>query len=715
VLTGRAAMSLQVKGKAEPIFGALWFTAMIDTDAESRLVTLRDIHVTKARWPESKDEDEARFTKIVEASVAETGITMTTDRLSASLQSAERELKSLAELKNEPPKMLFTTELAVLLLYDGEPRWGDVESSGYERALNTPYLVVRDKRSGKCYLSSGNLWYTSPDPLAGWQPILTPPADLVAMLPKDESGEEPPARAPKIVVATEPTELVATDGEPRWKSVAAGRLLYVENTETPWIREIESGQMYVLVSGRWFRAAGGAGPWAFVRGDQLPEAFKTIPAGSEIAGVRVSVAGTEEAEDAMLDADIPQTAAIKRSEAKFEVAYDGEPLFEAIPGTTVKHAVNTAAQVLLVSGSYYAVDNGVWFVASGPKGPWAVADSVPEQEIQKIPPSSSAYNVTHVHVYQSTPEVVYVGYTPGYRWAFPYYGVPVYGTGWYYPPHPRWYYPRPYTYGLHVGYNPWTGWNFGTSWNVGFLSFGVSWGGGWGWGWGGGYRCCGGWYGGYRPGWGHHHRHYRGRTEINISNTINYGNYTRVSKEIRDNSRFDRSRLTRDNIYRRPENRERVADRAQVQQNLKQARSRRGDYNNVLVDRDGNVVRKTGAGFQTREAGKWQNIDRDAQRPKPPKPDREATRPTTRPAPKIDRDPARPKPPKFDRDTTRPAPKIDRDAVQRDWQNRQRARQRETVQRQMPKPRPQQRVAPPSRQAPKQMPSRPSGGGKMKR
>jgi hypothetical protein len=56
--------------------------------------------------------------------------------------------------------------------------------------------------------------------------------------------------------------------------------------------------------------------------------------------------------------------------------------------------------------------------------------------------------------------------------------------------------------------------------------------------------------------------------------------------------------------------------------------------------------------------------------------------------------------------------------VQRDWENRQRARQRETVQRQMPKSKPQQRVAPPSRQVPKQMPSRPatpSGGGKVKR
>jgi hypothetical protein len=139
--------------------------------------------------------------------------------------------------------------------------------------------------------------------------------------------------------------------------------------------------------------------------------------------------------------------------------YDGDPKFEKISGTKVAYAVNTGAQVLEIGGRYYAVDNGVWFTSSSAKGPWVVADSVPEDEISKIPPSAPVYNTTHVHVYQSTPEVVYVGYTPGYLWSFPYYGVPFYGTGWYYPPY--WgsvYYPRAPTWGFHVGYNPWTGW-----------------------------------------------------------------------------------------------------------------------------------------------------------------------------------------------------------------------------------------------------------------
>ena len=609
-------MSFTLKGKTEPTFGAFWFTSMIDSDADAGMTTLRDIKVTRVRWPESKEADEARFTKVVEAAAARSTLSVSTERLSASLANAEREQKSLAELKNDPPKIVFANELAVLLLYDGDPVWSDVEKSSYERAINTPYLVVRDKRSKACYLSSGSLWYSAKEPLGPWAPITNPPADLVQMLPKPDADDPVPSKPPVVVVATEPTELVVSDGEPKWTPVGEGALLYVSNTETPWVREVATNQVYVLLSGRWFRAASPSGPWTFVRADQLPPTFAKIPAASDIGGVRVSVAGTEEAEDAVLDAAIPKTTAINRSEAKLEVQYEGEPKFEKIAGTSVSLAVNTPAQVLHIGSQYYAVDNGVWFVAPSPKGAWAVADVVPEDQIQQIPPSSPAYNTTYVHVYQSTPQVVYVGYTPGYMWSYPYYGVPVYGTGFYYRPYPGYFYPRPYTFGFHVGYNPWTGWNFGMSWNVGFMHFGMGWGGGFYGPMGGFYRGgCGGWYGGYRPGWGggFHGGSYRGGHNtvnvgsINIGNNVNYGNRQKTAANLRNNP--NASRLRQDSVYNRPETRARNADKATVQRQAQQAKATRGQANNVLADRDGNVARKTSAGWETREGSKWQSAD----------------------------------------------------------------------------------------------------------
>ena len=163
------------------------------------------------------------------------------------------------------------------------------------------------------------------------------------------------------------------------------------------------------------------------------------------------------------------------------------------------YAKNTSAAVIKVSdNNYYCVEAGVWFKAPTPQGPWRVADTVPT-EIYDIPPSSPLYYVTYVKVYNSTPDVVHVGYTPGY------YGTVVsaatttvvYGTGWYYPPYigPTVWYGWPYTYGVGAGftYTTDTGWSFGFGYGYGYYPWYYPW-----WGPLGYYGCC--WYPYY--GWG---------------------------------------------------------------------------------------------------------------------------------------------------------------------------------------------------------------------
>jgi hypothetical protein len=602
-LTGRSAMSLELKNGKDPIFGAFWFTARLDSQGGDS-VLVRDLKVTKVSWPDSKDAEEQRFTRIVEDAIPSAGFEISRERLAASLSTAEVEQKSLEQLKHDPPRIIFDEQLAVLLSYDGKPRFKPVENSQYERALNTPMLVARHTRTKTCYLSSGSLWYEAKDPLGPWKVTKSPPADLVAIVPRQEDAGPAPAVAPIILVATEPTELVVSDGKPQWESLSGGEVLFVNNTETPWLRDLPTGNMYILLSGRWYRAKTAAGPWTFVPADGLPSGFANIPPASDIGGLRTSVAGTPEAEDALLEASIPQTAAIKKSDASLVVEYDGKPKFDKISGTSVSYAVNTGAQVLKINKQYYAVDNGVWFTAGSATGPWRVADEVPEQEIAKIPPSSPVYNTTYVQIYESTPQVVYVGYTPGYLWSFPYYGVPVYGTGWYYPPYwGRYYYPRPPTWGFHVGYNPWNGWNFGVSWSNGFFSMGASWGGGYGYYRPG--RCCGGWYGG---GYRRPPIVINNTGNINIGNTINVGNRTHIGKQFNNNIRVNNANFNNrsNNIYQRPENRARVADRRLAQSNLQQARSAKSRDNNVFAGSNGGVARKVGDQWQTRENGKWQ-------------------------------------------------------------------------------------------------------------
>ena len=85
--------------------------------------------------------------------------------------------------------------------------------------------------------------------------------------------------------------------------------------------------MYVLLSGRWYRSKSKEGPWTLVRADELPVAFADIPPASDIGGLRAWAAVTDEANEALLDAHIPQTAAIKRDEASLTVEYDGAPVY----------------------------------------------------------------------------------------------------------------------------------------------------------------------------------------------------------------------------------------------------------------------------------------------------------------------------------------------------------------------------------------------------
>ena len=113
--------------------------------------------------------------------------------------------------------------------------------------------------------------------------------------------------------------------------------------------------------------------------------------------VLVSVPGTNEANDAVLLAQIPNTVIVDRAkaEAEVQVNYDGQPEFKPIESTSLSYASNTQDKVIKVGDLYYLCFQAVWFMSTSPTGPWKTADSVPK-EIYTIPTSSPVYNVTYV-------------------------------------------------------------------------------------------------------------------------------------------------------------------------------------------------------------------------------------------------------------------------------------------------------------------------------
>ena len=105
------------------------------------------------------------------------------------------------------------------------------------------------------------------------------------------------------------------------------------------------------------------------------------------------------------------------------------------------------------------MDQGVWYEADSPNGPWKVSVNPPTKEVEKIPPSNPHYNAKYVKVYDSTDDTVTMGYTPGYTGSYVDNGTVVYGTGYDYPAYsaPDAYIPPPATYGYAAAYDPYAG------------------------------------------------------------------------------------------------------------------------------------------------------------------------------------------------------------------------------------------------------------------
>ena len=615
-LAGRAAVSVKSPSTANaPVFGAIWFEAKIDTDRDARTAVIRNVDIIDVRFADASDEQMQKLGELLEGQLERSRFTISVDQLLADLD-AQSAAGAEAELKHNPPKIILATEPALLVSIDGEPVLQKIEGSNYERVINTPFLIVRSGKDHYLYIGS-NAWYKAKQISGPWARSTRVPQDIEKLV---EPAEDDDTKVDdiRIVVATEPTELIVSDGEPSWAPVEGMDLLYMDNTDSNAFLELSTQKYYVLLSGRWYRGEGLVGElqWAHVPNDELPEAFSNIPEESVNGAVLSQVAGTVQARDAVLDNTIPQTAAIKRDDSSFSVEYDGSPEFAPIEDIRVEYAPNTSSAVFRYGNLYYACDAGVWYVSNLATGPWTVATDIPEA-IYKIPTSNPHHNVTYVKVYDVTPQVVYVGYTPGYYGSYYYRGSVIYGSGWYYNPwYGPYYYPRYPTWGFHVTYNPWYGWGYGVSWTNGPFRFTFSSHGHGAW-WGvGGYRPYPRpvVYGGYR----------KTNININVDNSINIGGGRNRPE-------------TRPNLYNRPETRDRVANRPAAPAN-REARPANSIQNNVLTDRSGNVYQRDANGaWQQRDNGQWKrpdNLDRasPSTRPSQPSVTRPAQQPSTRPA-----------------------------------------------------------------------------------
>ena len=105
-------------------------------------------------------------------------VTVALDKLEANLAILQEQKKGeSAPLQNDPPKIVFSSVPAILVLVDGEPAWRPVEDTDLQRVINTSPIVLKDK-SGALYLHLYDGWMQAAALDGPWAVATKPPASL---------------------------------------------------------------------------------------------------------------------------------------------------------------------------------------------------------------------------------------------------------------------------------------------------------------------------------------------------------------------------------------------------------------------------------------------------------------------------------------------------------------------------------------------------------
>jgi hypothetical protein len=491
-LTARSGVSVQAAGQPQAVFGIITFQGATSVSSSNRTLKVEKPRIVAVEFPSQPDKARS-YRAMLQEDLGQQAQVYSLGSLQGELAANRQQQTVRAQpLDNAPPQIVFANQPSILVSIDGTPAYEPAPGTDLDRVINTRVLLLKNRKSGTFYLHVLNGYMQAPTLEGPWRVGAPPPGaaaaenrfsgevDLLEGQPNPTTQLTPKlsdSSAPLVFVATRPTELITFDGEPDFVPIPGTALLYVTNTTGNVFKLLSDQQTYVLLSGRWYRAPSFRGPWQFVAGNELPGDFARIPDTSPKENVKASIPGTAQAKEAVIANSIPKTTPVAKNAQIPAPQIDGAPQLVAIAGTPLFYVANSSVPIIEVDPhSWYACEDGVWYVATSVAGPWVVAASVPAV-IYSIPPSCPVHYVTYVRVYNTTPDIIYAGYTPGYLGTVvaPY-GVVVYGTGYYYPPwvDSFWFgWPATWGFGWDPFWTPWSGWCFGIGfgWPRGYYYF----------------------------------------------------------------------------------------------------------------------------------------------------------------------------------------------------------------------------------------------------
>jgi hypothetical protein len=467
-IVGYAAVSYSTASEQKPALGTVRIESNTQVAVAERLVSFSQFKVVDTTFPTLKKETLREVATEIQQAIPPEERVIALDRVLASIDKSQIIPKNIEGVKADPPAIFFSQTPAVLVNIDGDPIWSPIPQNDLRFAVNTNWDLFEHGPTKTYYLRHEKAWLTAARVEGPWVATSTLPPSF-SKLPSDDNWKEVRAAVPArggaavtVFVSTKPAEMILLKGTPAYTPVTGTKLVWVSNTDSDLFRMGTTGNVYYLVAGRWFTSQTFSGPWTFAT-TTLPEDFRRISLEHPRSRVLASVPGTEQAAEAVLLAQVPQTARVNKKQVKApDVTYQGEPQFQKIETTSLERAVNTDKDIIKVGDLYYMCFQGVWFMGRSPRGPWEATGSVPGT-IYEIPISSPSHSVTYVTVEDDNDEWVVFAAAAAYTGLMVAWGCAVWGSGWYYPPYVGYggfypaYYPFYPTYGYSARYNPWTG------------------------------------------------------------------------------------------------------------------------------------------------------------------------------------------------------------------------------------------------------------------
>ena len=374
-----------------------------------------ELKITESNFPDAADAiSSGRSSRRSSTSVPLDERVIALDRVLASVDTSQIIPKNVEGVKADPPPIFFSKTPAVLVNIDGDPIWSPIAENDLKFAVNTNWDLFEHEPTKTFYLRNDKVWLKAADVKGPWTPAGKLPDELreAAGRRELEGGEggaarpddqrQPGAEGVRQHDAGG-ADSAATASRATSPVQRARALLWVSNTESDVFRLGQDGRRSTSSS----PAAGSrrpdfTGPWTFAT-PNLPADFKKIPLEHPRSRVLASVPGTPQAAEAVLLAQIPQTARVNKKRCKApEVAYQGEPEFQPI------ETDHGAARRQHRQGHHqgrrpvlHVLPGRVVHGRRAPTGPWEVTGEVPKQ-IYEIPVSSPSHTVTYVTVEERT-------------------------------------------------------------------------------------------------------------------------------------------------------------------------------------------------------------------------------------------------------------------------------------------------------------------------